>query len=64
MISLLCQTNIKGDMERKGMLHFSFIDWRSLDGTCEIKDAGSNLILMVNGSLFMMSSIQDIHSGY
>ena len=64
MLSVLCQTNIKGDMERKGMLNFTFIDWSSLDRTCEIKHAESNLILMKNGLLSLMSSIQGTHSGY
>ena len=48
---LTSQTNIKGDMERKGMLNFSFINWRSLDVTCEIKHTGWNLMLMENGLL-------------
>ena len=64
MVSVLCQTNIKEDMERKGMLNFSFIDWRSQDRSCEIKHAGSNLMLMENGILSLMSSIQGTHSGY
>ena len=64
MLSVLCQTNIKADMERKGILNFSFIDWRSLDPTDEIKHAGSNRMLMENGLLSLLSSIQGTHSMY
>ena len=61
---VLCQTNIEGDMERKGMINFSFIDCRSQDRTCETKHTGSNLIHMKNALLSLMSSIQGTHSGY
>ena len=64
MLSVLCQTKIKADMERKGMLNFSFIDWRSLDPTDEIKHAGSNRMLMEYGLLSLLSSIQGTHSMY
>ena len=64
MLSVLCQTKIKADMERKGILNFSFIDWRSLDPTDEIKHAGSNRMLMENGLLSLLSSIQGTHSMY
>ena len=57
----ICQTNIKGDMERKGMLNFSFIDWKNLDRTCEIKHTR---MLMENCLLYLMSSIQGSHSVY
>ena len=45
-------------MEMKRMLNFSFIDRRSRDRTSEIKPAGSNLMLMENGLLPLISSIQ------
>ena len=35
-----------------------------LDRTCEIKHAGSNLMLMKNALLSLMSSIQGTYSGY
>ena len=38
------------------MLNFSFIDWRSLDQTCEINHAGSNLMLMENGLLSFLNN--------
>ena len=60
MLSVLCQTNIKGNMVRKRMLNLSSTDWRSLDRTYEIKHAESNLMLMENGLLSLKSSIQGI----
>ena len=65
MLSVLSVSNKhQGDMEMKDMLNVSFIDFRSLDRTCEIEHAGSNLMLMENGLLSLMSSIQGTHSGY
>ena len=65
MLSVLSVSNKhQGDMEMKDMLNVSFIDLRSLDRTCEIEQAGSNLMLMENGLLSLMSSIQGTHSGY
>ena len=68
-----CPSNVKqtskGDIEKKGMLNFSFIDWGSLDQTCEMKHAGWNLMLIENGLLSLL--IKDskpfptvINSGY
>ena len=65
MLSVLSVSNKhQGDMEMKDMLNVSFIDLRSLDRTCEIEHAGSNLMLMENDLLSLMSSIQGTHSGY
>ena len=44
----------------EALLNFFFTDWMSQDRTCELKHAGSTLMLMENGLLSLISSIQGI----